>query len=182
MKLLRNSSILILLLILFIAGCNPANQQQNIQGQGLDQNQTQGFQRETYPYQNANPFTVRENPNLTGFTRQNEQGYMTQYDHGYINRSQQGQGFVNQNQTRGTEGYDLHHVPPQQNMRGFNQGTKAPQTPNRNRDAQEVAERLVKLATRVEQVNDATAVVVGRWAVVGIDLDATLDRARVRND
>ncbi|MDQ0339144.1 YhcN/YlaJ family sporulation lipoprotein [Caldalkalibacillus uzonensis] len=46
-------------------------------------------------------------------------------------------------------------------------------------EAQETAERLAKLATRVDEVSDATAVVVGPWAVVGIDVDARLDRARV---
>ncbi|GGK15061.1 hypothetical protein GCM10010965_05080 [Caldalkalibacillus thermarum] len=46
-------------------------------------------------------------------------------------------------------------------------------------EAQETAERLAKLATQIEEVNDATAVVVGPWAVVGIDVDAHDDRARV---
>jgi YhcN/YlaJ family sporulation lipoprotein len=63
---------------------------------------------------------------------------------------------------------------------GLNEGTKAPQTPNRkNRDAQKVAQRLVSLATKVDNVNDATAIVAGRWAIVGIDVDAKLDRSRV---
>jgi YhcN/YlaJ family sporulation lipoprotein len=63
---------------------------------------------------------------------------------------------------------------------GLNEGTKAPQTPNRkNRDAQKVAKRLVSLATKVDEVNDATAIVAGRWAIVGIDVDAKLDRSRV---
>lgn len=48
-----------------------------------------------------------------------------------------------------------------------------------NREAEEVAERLVTLATKIDKVNDATAVVVGRWAVVGIDVDATLERSEV---
>jgi YhcN/YlaJ family sporulation lipoprotein len=50
---------------------------------------------------------------------------------------------------------------------------------NRNKEAREVANRLVKLATKIDQVNDATAVVAGRWAIVGIDVDATLDRSKV---
>jgi YhcN/YlaJ family sporulation lipoprotein len=63
---------------------------------------------------------------------------------------------------------------------GLNEGTKAPETPNRkNRDAQKVAQRLVSLATKVDEVNDATAIVAGRWAIVGIDVDAKLDRSRV---
>lgn len=48
-----------------------------------------------------------------------------------------------------------------------------------NKSAQEIAERLTQLATRVDQVNDATAVVVGKYAVVGIDIDANLDRSKV---
>lgn len=48
-----------------------------------------------------------------------------------------------------------------------------------NNEAQQVAQRLAKLATRIDQVNDATAVVVGRWAIVGIDVNAKLDRTEV---
>lgn len=48
-----------------------------------------------------------------------------------------------------------------------------------NEEAQEVADRLVELATQLEHVNDATAVVVGGYAVVGIDVDAELDRSEV---
>lgn len=51
--------------------------------------------------------------------------------------------------------------------------------PTTNEEAQEVAERLSSLATRIDDVNHATAVVVGRWAVVAIDVDAELDRNRV---
>lgn len=46
-------------------------------------------------------------------------------------------------------------------------------------EAQKVADRLVKLATGVEQVNDATAIVLGRYAIVGLDVDAKLDRSKV---
>lgn len=52
-------------------------------------------------------------------------------------------------------------------------------TPNRNQEAQEAADRLVTLATGVDEVNDATAVVVGRWAIVGVDVNAKLDRSKV---
>jgi YhcN/YlaJ family sporulation lipoprotein len=44
---------------------------------------------------------------------------------------------------------------------------------------QEVSAHLVELATRVPNVNDATAVVLGPYAVVGIDVNSDLDRARV---
>ncbi|HZG14616.1 MAG TPA: YhcN/YlaJ family sporulation lipoprotein [Candidatus Bathyarchaeia archaeon] len=51
--------------------------------------------------------------------------------------------------------------------------------PKYNQSPQAKAERLVQLATRVKNVNDATAVVIGRWAVVGIDVNAKLDRPEV---
>lgn len=48
-----------------------------------------------------------------------------------------------------------------------------------NQSPQAKAERLVQLASQVKNVNDATAVVIGRWAVVGIDVNAHLDRPEV---
>lgn len=45
--------------------------------------------------------------------------------------------------------------------------------------SQDVANRLVKLALSDPHVENATAVVVGRIAVVGIDLPGNLDAARV---
>lgn len=45
--------------------------------------------------------------------------------------------------------------------------------------AQEKADHLAALATDVPNVEGATAVVAGRYAVVGIDVDQTLDRSRV---
>lgn len=48
-----------------------------------------------------------------------------------------------------------------------------------NQGPQETAERLVKIASQVPKVNDATAVVIGKTAVVGIDVNAALDRSRV---
>lgn len=51
---------------------------------------------------------------------------------------------------------------------------------NRERLApQEIAEHLAKLATEIPNVNEATAVVAGNYAVVGIDVDADLERSRV---
>lgn len=44
---------------------------------------------------------------------------------------------------------------------------------------QEVSAHLVELASRVPNVNDATAVVLGPYAVVGIDVNSDLDRERV---
>lgn len=48
-----------------------------------------------------------------------------------------------------------------------------------NGSGQAIAKRLVDIATRIPEVHHATAVVAGRYAVVGIDLDKHLDRARV---
>ncbi|MFT8320332.1 MAG: YhcN/YlaJ family sporulation lipoprotein [Bacillus sp. (in: firmicutes)] len=42
---------------------------------------------------------------------------------------------------------------------------------------QTIAERLVSLATSAPNVNDATAVVIGKYALVGIDIDSNLDRS-----
>ncbi|MFT4416074.1 YhcN/YlaJ family sporulation lipoprotein [Fredinandcohnia humi] len=47
------------------------------------------------------------------------------------------------------------------------------------KSGQEIAKHLVDLATGVPNVNDATAVVLGQFAVVGIDVNAKLDRSRV---
>ncbi|MFC3884250.1 YhcN/YlaJ family sporulation lipoprotein [Bacillus songklensis] len=48
-----------------------------------------------------------------------------------------------------------------------------------NRSAQEISRHLVQLATNIPNVNDATAVVVGKYAIVGIDVDAKLERSEV---
>lgn len=52
-------------------------------------------------------------------------------------------------------------------------------TPPKNQSAAATADRLVELAKRVPKVNGATAVVVGKYAVVGIDVNAHLDRPEV---
>ncbi len=52
-------------------------------------------------------------------------------------------------------------------------------SPAYNQSAQAKAQRLVQLASRVKNVNGATAVVAGRWAVVGIDVNAHLERSEV---
>ncbi|CAM3405372.1 YhcN/YlaJ family sporulation lipoprotein [Cytobacillus oceanisediminis] len=44
---------------------------------------------------------------------------------------------------------------------------------------QQVSRHLVDLATRIPNVNDATAVVLGRFAIVGIDVNKNLDRSEV---
>lgn len=44
---------------------------------------------------------------------------------------------------------------------------------------QQISKRLVTLATSIPNVNDATAVVLGRYAIVGIDVNKNLDRSEV---
>ncbi len=55
------------------------------------------------------------------------------------------------------------------------------QTTNRKEkhSAKQIAENLVQLASSVENVNDATALVVGNVAIVGIDVNSKIDRSRV---
>lgn len=48
-----------------------------------------------------------------------------------------------------------------------------------NMTGEQIAEHLVELATRIPDVKDATAVVAGNYAVIGIDVDKDLDRTRV---
>lgn len=47
------------------------------------------------------------------------------------------------------------------------------------KSGQEISERLVDLATSIPNVNDATAVVIGRYAIVGIDINSNLERSEV---
>jgi len=47
------------------------------------------------------------------------------------------------------------------------------------RSAEDISRHLVQLASSIPNVNDATAVVVGKYALVGIDVDATLERSEV---
>lgn len=59
---------------------------------------------------------------------------------------------------------------------------RVPQTneqQKQNLSATETANRLADLATKVPNVNDATVIVMGNTAIVGIDVNAKLDRPRV---
>ncbi|WP_066317982.1 YhcN/YlaJ family sporulation lipoprotein [Bacillus sp. FJAT-29814] len=47
------------------------------------------------------------------------------------------------------------------------------------KSGQEISKHLVDLATSVPNVNDATAVVLGKYAIVGIDVNAKIDRSQV---
>jgi YhcN/YlaJ family sporulation lipoprotein len=51
--------------------------------------------------------------------------------------------------------------------------------PGNEIDTEDVGARLERLAESIEQVNDANVVVVGKTAIVGIDVDGNLDRSRV---
>jgi YhcN/YlaJ family sporulation lipoprotein len=44
---------------------------------------------------------------------------------------------------------------------------------------QEISKRLVELATSIPDVHDATAVVIGRYAIVGIDVNSKIERSQV---
>jgi YhcN/YlaJ family sporulation lipoprotein len=46
---------------------------------------------------------------------------------------------------------------------------------------QQISKHLVKLANEIPEVNDATAVVLGQFAVVGIDVNSDLDRNKVES-
>ncbi|MDZ5610683.1 YhcN/YlaJ family sporulation lipoprotein, partial [Bacillus pseudomycoides] len=65
----------------------------------------------------------------------------------------------------------------QQNISMRNVNYKADQ----NRPNEKVADHLASLASSIPGVKDATAVVVGKYAVVGIDVKAKLDRSRVES-
>ncbi|WP_075981061.1 YhcN/YlaJ family sporulation lipoprotein [Bacillus massilinigeriensis] len=44
---------------------------------------------------------------------------------------------------------------------------------------QQISKHLVNLATSIKGVNDATAVVLGKYAIVGIDVNSNIDRSQV---
>ncbi|MFC1284432.1 YhcN/YlaJ family sporulation lipoprotein [Bacillus paralicheniformis] len=55
------------------------------------------------------------------------------------------------------------------------------QEPVNREDGQVISRRLVKITESVPGVNDATAVVLGRLAVVGIDVKDNLERSKVES-
>ncbi|MGV3488863.1 MAG: YhcN/YlaJ family sporulation lipoprotein [Tuberibacillus sp.] len=65
------------------------------------------------------------------------------------------------------------------NNNGLREVKQSVNEPNKNLSARDISKRLVRLATDVPGVNDATAVVAGDYAVVGIDVDKDLDHTRV---
>ncbi|MGX1982606.1 YhcN/YlaJ family sporulation lipoprotein [Thermolongibacillus altinsuensis] len=48
-----------------------------------------------------------------------------------------------------------------------------------NKSGQQIAKHLAALASSVPNVNDATALVVGKYAIVGIDVNSKIDQSRV---
>ena len=66
-----------------------------------------------------------------------------------------------------------------------NQGPKVTEVKNTNiqeptrESGQQIATRLTDLAVKVPHVNDATAVVLGKYAIVGIDVDKDIERSQV---
>jgi YhcN/YlaJ family sporulation lipoprotein len=54
-----------------------------------------------------------------------------------------------------------------------------PENDDKKKSASQIAEHLVEIATAVPDVDDATAIVTGKYAVVGIDVNKKLDRSRV---
>ncbi|KXG10412.1 hypothetical protein AT864_01003 [Anoxybacillus sp. P3H1B] len=48
-----------------------------------------------------------------------------------------------------------------------------------NKSGQQIAHHLADLADRVPNVNDATALIVGKYAIVGIDINDNMDTSRV---
>ncbi|MFV9510011.1 YhcN/YlaJ family sporulation lipoprotein [Tepidibacillus sp. LV47] len=70
-------------------------------------------------------------------------------------------------------------APPNKQIK---QSQRLPQTvpePKRDQSPQAIAHRLATIAASVPQVKDATAIVFGKYAIVGLDLDAHLDRSRI---
>ncbi|MFJ8526630.1 YhcN/YlaJ family sporulation lipoprotein [Bacillus sp. NPDC094106] len=72
---------------------------------------------------------------------------------------------------------NAHEKPEQKNVSmknvSYTQGTTKPN--------EKVADHLASLASSIPGVNNATAVVIGKYAVVGIDVKAKLDRSRVES-
>jgi len=79
-------------------------------------------------------------------------------------------GCNNNNEARNENGGDGNDVVQVRNNRGNEEDRKS---------SQQIAEHLVHLASEVPGVNDATAVVLGNMAVVGIDVKKDLERSDV---
>lgn len=65
----------------------------------------------------------------------------------------------------------------QEKVEYVKQSVRTPE--NETRSATQIAKHLVTIAKQVPDVTDATAVVTGKYAVIGIDVNEKLDRSRV---
>ncbi|MGM0844452.1 MAG: YhcN/YlaJ family sporulation lipoprotein [Bacillota bacterium] len=65
------------------------------------------------------------------------------------------------------------------NPRPINVENSEIQHQKQNETGREVSRHLVRIATAVPDVNDATAVVLGNYAFVGIDVDSSIERSEV---
>lgn len=61
----------------------------------------------------------------------------------------------------------------------FKQVKDSHPVPKKEISNQEIAEHLAQLANRVSDVDEATAIIAGPYAIVAIDVDKTLERDRV---
>ncbi len=61
----------------------------------------------------------------------------------------------------------------------FKQVKDSHPVPKKDISNQEIAEHLAQLANRVSDVDEATAIIAGPYAIVAIDVDKTLERDRV---
>ena len=69
-------------------------------------------------------------------------------------------------------------APPNEKIEKKERVPQTARNPKRDQDPTETAHRLAKVVTHLPQVNDATVIIFGDYAIVGIDIDATLDRSR----
>lgn len=70
-------------------------------------------------------------------------------------------------------------LPDKESGNQYEQVKDSHPTRHSNKTNKEIADHLADLAGTVPNVNNATAVVAGPYAVVGIDVDKDLDRSRV---
>ncbi|MEI3611024.1 YhcN/YlaJ family sporulation lipoprotein [Pseudogracilibacillus sp. SO30301A] len=70
-------------------------------------------------------------------------------------------------------------VPPREQTNNKIQVEQSSYEENLNLDNQEIASRLATIATEVPDVRDAAAIIAGPYAVVGIDIDESVERQRV---
>ncbi|MGD6803528.1 YhcN/YlaJ family sporulation lipoprotein [Rossellomorea vietnamensis] len=65
------------------------------------------------------------------------------------------------------------------NPRPINVENSEIQNEQQNESSQKISENLVRIATSVPDVEDATAVVLGKYAFVGIDVNSAVERSEV---